>query len=139
MSAKKATDSATASPATVECCPQLEPCEVCDVLNFPYRLPFQALVRTGDQQQIVPVEVTLQFRLTRCSGPLSLGDLIYSTKFDDTVTRREGTTIFERPALTLQLRQRDQAFLPYGDDLGRVLLRGGHGVRDEQSQLTRHQ
>jgi len=79
MSAKKATDLATTSPATVECCPQLEPCEVCDVLNFPYRLPFPALVRTGDQQQIVPVEVTLQFRLTRCSGPLSLGDLMYST------------------------------------------------------------
>jgi len=79
MSATKATDLTTTSPATVECCPQLEPCEVCDVLNFPYRLPFQALVRTGDQQQFVPVEVTLNFRLTRCSGPLSLGDLMYST------------------------------------------------------------
>ena len=56
-----------------------EPCEVCDVLNSPYRLPFRPLVVAGDQQQVVPVEVTLHFRLTRCSGPLSLGDLMYST------------------------------------------------------------
>ena len=67
------------TPATVECCPQLEPCEVCDVLNFPYRLPFRPLVAAGDQRQVVPVEVTLHYRLTRCSGPLSLGDLLYTT------------------------------------------------------------
>lgn len=79
MTATKASDETPVTPATVSCCPQLEPCEVCDVLNFPYRLPFRPLVRVGDQQQIVPVEVTLRFRLTRCSGPLSLGDLIYST------------------------------------------------------------
>lgn len=65
--------------ATVPCCPQLEPCEVCDVLNFDYRLPFRPLVTAGDQRQVVPVEVTLHFRLTRCSGPLSLGDLLYTT------------------------------------------------------------
>src|SRR5215468_12380870 len=74
----KASDQ-TSTPATVSCCPQLEPCEVCDVLNFPYRLPFRPMVRIDNQQQIVPVEVTLRFRLTRCSGPLSLGDLLYST------------------------------------------------------------
>ena len=79
MTATKAIDQTLVTPATVSCCPQLEPCEVCDVLNFPYRLPFRTLVRVGDQQQIVPVEVTLRFRLTRCSGPLSLGDPIYST------------------------------------------------------------
>ena len=79
MTATKASDQTPVTPATVSCCPQLEPCEVCDVLNFPYRLPFRPLVKVGDQQQIVPVEVTLRFRLTRCSGPLSLGDLIYST------------------------------------------------------------
>jgi len=50
---------------------------VCDVLNFDYRLPFRPLV--GDQRQAVPVEVTLHFRLTRCSGPPALGDLLYST------------------------------------------------------------
>lgn len=62
---------------SVGCCPQLEPCEVCDVLNFPYRLPFRPVA--GDQRQIVSVEVTLNFRLTRCQGPLSLGDVMYST------------------------------------------------------------
>jgi hypothetical protein len=67
------------TPAAVECCPQLEPCEVCDVLNFTYRLPFRPVVVIGDQRQVVPVEVTFHYRLTRCSGPLALGDLIYTT------------------------------------------------------------
>jgi hypothetical protein len=49
------------------------------VLEFPYRLPFRPVVQVGDQRQVVPVEVTLRFRLERCSGPLSLGDLVYST------------------------------------------------------------
>ena len=69
----------TLTPAAVACCPQLEPCAVCDVLNFTYRLPFHPLVVVGDQRQTVPVEVTLHYRLTRCAGPLSLGDLMYST------------------------------------------------------------
>ena len=81
MTAMKASDQTPATPATVSCCPQLEPCEVCDVLNFPYRLPFRPAVRIGDQQQIVPVEVTLRFRLTRCSGPLSLGDLMFQSPY----------------------------------------------------------
>src|SRR5260370_13253682 len=67
------------TPATVDCCPQLEPCVVCDVLNFTYRLPFRPVVAIGEQRQTVPVEVTLHYRLTRCAGPLSLGDLMYST------------------------------------------------------------
>jgi hypothetical protein len=67
------------SMATVECCPALEPCEVCDVLNFTYRIPFHPVVGAGDRRQVVPVEVTLHYRLTRCSGPLSLGDLLYTT------------------------------------------------------------
>jgi len=67
------------TPAAVSCCPQLEPCEVCDILNFNYRLPFHPLVAAGDQRQTVPVEVTLHYRLTRCSGPLSLGDVMYTT------------------------------------------------------------
>jgi len=80
MPGKKPTDqSPVHTPSTVECCPQLEPCEVCDVLNFTYRLPFRPVVTAGDQRQVVPVEVTLHYRLTRCSGPLSLGDLMYST------------------------------------------------------------
>ena len=59
--------------AAVDCCPPLEPCDVCDHLDFAFRLPFRA----GDNR--LPVEVVLRFRLTRCSGPLSLGDIAYST------------------------------------------------------------
>lgn len=65
----------TTGLAAVECCPTLEPCAVCDVLNFTYQLPFRPMVN----KQTVQVEVTLHFRLTRCSGPLSLGDLLYTT------------------------------------------------------------
>lgn len=67
------------TPATVGCCPELQPCQVCDVLNFNYRLPFRPLIQAGDQRRLVPVEVTLHYRLTRCSGPLSMGDLLYTT------------------------------------------------------------
>ena len=63
---------------TVPCCPTLEPCATCDELDLRYRLPFRPLVTVGDNSQIVPVEVALHFRLSRCAGPLSLGDLAYS-------------------------------------------------------------
>src|SRR6516164_9305795 len=80
MAVETSADAVSATtPATVACCPQLEPCVVCDVLNFTYRLPFRPVVAIGDQRQTVPVEVTLHYRLTRCSGPLSLGDLMYTT------------------------------------------------------------
>ena len=80
MSQQSTTTSASPiTPASADCCPQLEPCEVCDVLNFTYRLPFHPVVVAGDQRQVVPVEVTLHYRLTRCSGPLSQGDLMYTT------------------------------------------------------------
>lgn len=61
-----------------DCCPTLEPCDVCDTLDFYFRLPFRPIVREAGQG-IVPVEVTLHFRLTRCQGPLALGDIAYST------------------------------------------------------------
>jgi hypothetical protein len=67
-----------AKTAAPECCPTLEPCDVCDSLDFFFRLPFRPIVREGDRG-VIPVEVTLHFRLTRCSGPLSLGDIAYST------------------------------------------------------------
>lgn len=63
----------------VPCCPELQTCEPCDQLDFRYRLPFRPLVAAGDRRQVVPVEVTLHYRLSRCAGPLSLGDLLYST------------------------------------------------------------
>ncbi|MGH9351083.1 MAG: hypothetical protein ACRD2G_02810, partial [Terriglobia bacterium] len=78
MSADQTTTTSSMDTATVGCCPQLEPCQVCDVLNFTYRLPFRPVVTAADRQ-VVPVEVTLHFQLTRCSGPLSLGDLMYTT------------------------------------------------------------
>jgi hypothetical protein len=64
----------------VGCCPDLEPCAACDVLDIRYRLPFRPTVETGTSgQQVIPVEVVLHFQLERCSGPLTLGDLLYST------------------------------------------------------------
>jgi hypothetical protein len=61
------------------CCPTLHPCEGCDELDIRYRLPFRPVVQTRDGEQQVLVEVTLCFRLECCTGPLSLGDLLYST------------------------------------------------------------
>ena len=79
MARKDVPQNAAVTLATTDCCPQLVPCQVCDVLNFTYRLPFRPVVAVGDQRQVVPVEVTLHYRLTRCSGPLSQGDLLYTT------------------------------------------------------------
>jgi len=71
--------SESTSLATAECCPQLEPCQVCDELDVRYRLPFRRTIRSGERQQVVTVLVTLHFRFRRCAGPLSLGDLLYTT------------------------------------------------------------
>lgn len=64
--------------AALDCCPPLEPCDVCDYLDFAFRLPFRP---PGDAagRVNVPVQLVLRFRLSRCSGPLSLGDIAYST------------------------------------------------------------
>jgi hypothetical protein len=61
----------------VPCCPPLEKCDACDTLDFRYRLPNRQIV--GDRRENLRVEVTLHFRLTRCPGPMALGDLIYSS------------------------------------------------------------
>src|SRR5690349_13488671 len=58
--------------------------------------------------------------------------------FDDPFARRKSAVVLERSALSFQFRQRDEALLPYGDDFGGVLLRGRHGVWNEQSQRPRH-
>ena len=63
----------------LSCCPELEKCDTCDVLDFRYRLPFRPVIGAADKRQPIPVEVTLWFRLVRCPGPLALGDLVYST------------------------------------------------------------
>ena len=59
------------------CCPDLQPGENCDVIDFQYRQLYPVTV--GDQRRPVTVEVILKVRLERCSGPLTLGDLVYST------------------------------------------------------------
>jgi hypothetical protein len=57
--------------SAVPCCPELtaEPC--CDRLIWDYRL----VNRVGD----IPVEIKISVLFERCPGPLSLGDLVYST------------------------------------------------------------
>lgn len=67
------------SLSAMECCPKLEPCQTCDELDVRYRLPYRRTVRFGDRQHVITVLVTLHFRFRRCAGPLSLGDLIYTT------------------------------------------------------------
>ena len=59
----------------VPCCPTLAPNDICDILDFHYRLTYPTHV--GDQQ--ILVEVKFHFRLTRCRGPLAMGDLLYTT------------------------------------------------------------
>jgi hypothetical protein len=60
------------------CCPQLDTDAICDVLDFRRRLVFPTPVR-GPQEQPVRVEVIVHTRFTRCSGPLALGDIAYTT------------------------------------------------------------
>jgi hypothetical protein len=72
-------DEEMGSAGEPECCPPLEECAVCDVLDFRWRLPFRPTIGVAGQRRIVLVEVILHFRLTRCAGPLSLGDILYST------------------------------------------------------------
>ena len=64
--------------AAIDCCPPLEPCDVCDYLDFTFRLPFNPSSDAAGRPH-VPILVLLRFRLVRCSGPLSLGDIAYST------------------------------------------------------------
>ncbi|WP_347312722.1 hypothetical protein [Defluviimonas sp. SAOS-178_SWC] len=53
------------------CCPEIakEPC--CERLRISYRLT--------NRQLDVPVEITIVAELERCPGPMSLGDVVYST------------------------------------------------------------
>lgn len=62
----------------VPCCPTLEECPPCDVMDMRRRLLFPTSLR-GPNEQPLTVEVTLHTRFTRCSGLLALGDPIYTT------------------------------------------------------------
>jgi hypothetical protein len=66
--------------AAIPCCPSLTPLDVCDKLDFFYRLTHNATVTVrGRRAANVPVEVKLHYRLARCRRPLAIGDLLYTT------------------------------------------------------------
>jgi hypothetical protein len=65
-------------PVTVPCCPELQECPPCDVIDMRRRLLVPTSTR-GPNERPINVEVTLHTRFTRCSGPLALGDPIYTT------------------------------------------------------------
>src|SRR5439155_21755687 len=62
----------------IPCSPPLDTSPVCDVIDMRLRLVLPTKVRAVNEQP-VKVEVILHTRFTRCSGPLALGDPIYST------------------------------------------------------------
>src|SRR5438093_6329989 len=62
----------------IPCCPEFDKCPPCDVLYMRRRLTFPTAVRTQSGQP-VPVEFILHTRFSRCSGPLALGDIVYTT------------------------------------------------------------
>lgn len=66
----------TADVVTVPCCPPLAKDQVCDVLDFHYRLNHGTTVVAGNRR--VQVEVLIHARFERCPGPMTLGDLVYS-------------------------------------------------------------
>jgi hypothetical protein len=59
------------SVSDLPCCPMISKAPCCERLRVSYRLTN----RLGD----VPVEVTIVAELERCPGPLSLGDVVFST------------------------------------------------------------
>ena len=64
--------------AEIPCCPDLLTDPICDVVDMRRRLSFPTRVRS-ENGGAVTVEVILHTRFTRCSGPMALGDLVYST------------------------------------------------------------
>ena len=68
---------ATTDNSFPPCCPMLEKDNVCDVLDFHYRQTHNTSVVSGNRR--VQVEVLIHARFERCPGPLTLGDLVYST------------------------------------------------------------
>jgi hypothetical protein len=63
----------------VVCCPEMGEEDRCDVFTFDYRLVQTPVVQTAAGTRRIPVEVKIRARLERCSGPLTVGDLVYST------------------------------------------------------------
>ncbi len=72
----------TSPPATtmasLPCCPEMTPDDTCDVLDFHYRLNYPVTLPEVGALAPILVEIKLHFRLTRCPGPLVLGNLLYT-------------------------------------------------------------
>jgi hypothetical protein len=62
----------------IPCCPDLETAPICDVIDMRRHLIFPTRVRS-EQGQAIRVEVILHTRFTRCTGPMALGDIAYTT------------------------------------------------------------
>ena len=60
------------------CCPELPPGKQCDYLDLVYRLTHHTDVKMDERQQVA-VEVSIHLRMERCTGPLQLGNIVYST------------------------------------------------------------
>ena len=73
------------------CCPDLDIARTCDVIDMRRRLVFPTNVR-GPNETPVRVEVIFHTRFERCSGPLALGDLAYTTTLLPGETVRLATT-----------------------------------------------
>ena len=58
--------------AEVKCCPEVQDSDVCESMNFRYVVPFRS-------EDNVKVEVILHYEFQRCTGPVVMGEPIYST------------------------------------------------------------
>ncbi|MEO8131329.1 MAG: hypothetical protein ABJF23_00285 [Bryobacteraceae bacterium] len=77
--APKLTTDTNAADNDNGCCPILSKDPCCDVLDFRYRLPHRVQVNEpAGRPTLVTVEVILHVRLTRCPGPMFLGDPIHT-------------------------------------------------------------
>ncbi|GAA5522856.1 hypothetical protein LQ318_14835 [Aliifodinibius salicampi] len=63
---------------SIPCCPELKTDEACDIIDFQYRTVHNAQVSLDNTSRRIPVEVIIKARLERCTGPLALGDLVYT-------------------------------------------------------------
>ncbi|MEN8124852.1 MAG: hypothetical protein ABFR32_06930 [Bacteroidota bacterium] len=61
------------------CCPELVEGKKCDYLDLVYRLNNFTDVKQDNQNQRVAVEIAIHVRIERCTGPLQLGNVVYST------------------------------------------------------------